>query len=80
MRCRSLLLVTVFVVLLAGAAYGEVQVFFSPQGGCAQPLIRLAHSARTYLDAACYTLSLNPIADELIRAKKPPESDKRAER
>ena len=70
MRCRSLLFVTVLVVLLAGAAYGEVQVFFSPQGGCDQALIRLARSAQMYLDAACYTFSLDPVADELIPAKE----------
>jgi len=66
MRCRSLLFVTVLVVLLAGAAYGEVQVFFSPQGGCAQALIRLARSAQMYLDAACCRFSLDTVADELI--------------
>jgi phosphatidylserine/phosphatidylglycerophosphate/cardiolipin synthase-like enzyme len=70
MRYRSLLFVTVLVVLLAGAAYGEVQVFFSPQGGCDQALVSLARSAEMYLDAACYTFSLDPVADELIAAKK----------
>ena len=69
MRCRSLLFVTVLVVLLAGSAYGEVQVF-SPQGGCDQSLIRPARSAQTYFDAARYTFPLDPIADELIAAKE----------
>ena len=61
MRCRSLPFVTVLVVLLAGAAYGEVQVFFSPKGGCAQPLIRPARSDQMYLDGACFTFSLAPL-------------------
>jgi hypothetical protein len=56
MRCRSLLFVTVLVVLLAGTAYGELQVFFSPQGGCDHPLIRFARSAQMYLGAGCSSL------------------------
>jgi phosphatidylserine/phosphatidylglycerophosphate/cardiolipin synthase-like enzyme len=70
MRCRFLLLVLVLVGLVAGTAYGGISVFFSPHGGCDQAIILLARSAQMYLDAACYTFSLDSVADELIPAKK----------
>lgn len=69
MRCRFLLVVTLVVALFAGSAYGGISVFFSPHGGCDQAIIQLARSAHTHLDAACYTFSLDSIADELIAAK-----------
>jgi phosphatidylserine/phosphatidylglycerophosphate/cardiolipin synthase-like enzyme len=61
----------VLLVLLATAATGlraEVQVFFSPRGGADEALTSLARSARMYLDAACYTFSLESVANELVAA------------
>jgi phosphatidylserine/phosphatidylglycerophosphate/cardiolipin synthase-like enzyme len=58
------------VALLApGTAFSEVKVYFSPNGGCDRALIQLARAAQMYLDAACYTFSLDSIADELMAAK-----------
>ena len=62
MGVRFLLLVTVVVALLAGAASGDVRVYLAPQGGCDQALIRLARSAQTYLDAACLVVVIAPAA------------------
>ena len=70
---RRVLCSLVLLVLLATAATGlraEVQVFFSPRGGAEEALISLARSARMYLDAACYTFSLESVADELVAAQK----------
>jgi len=68
---RRVLCGLVLLVLLATAATGlraEVQVFFSPRGGADEALTSLARSARMYLDAACYTFSLESVADELVAA------------
>lgn len=68
MRPRFLLVALMFAVV--GVASAEVSVLFSPHGGCDQALVLLARSAQMYLDAACYTFSLDPVADELIAAKR----------
>ena len=71
MRRRSLVgFLLVALLLPSAAAWAEVKVFFSPQGGCDRALIELAHTSRTYLYAACYTFSLDSVADELIAAKR----------
>jgi len=71
MRYRFLFLVVVLVGLVASTAYGGISVFFSPHGGCDQALIQLAHSAHIYLDAACYTFTLDTVVgDELIAAEE----------
>jgi len=65
------MIVIVAVCLVATAATGlraEVQVFFSPRGGADEALTSLVRSARMYLDAACYTFSLESVADELAAA------------
>lgn len=70
---RRVLCRLVLLVLLATAAMGaraDVQVFFSPRGGAEGALTNLARSARMYLDAACYTFSLESVADELVAAQK----------
>jgi len=70
MRRRFLLVALVLVVLCASVAAAGVNVLFSPHGGCDQALGLLARSAQMYVDAACYTFSLDPVADELITAKQ----------
>jgi phosphatidylserine/phosphatidylglycerophosphate/cardiolipin synthase-like enzyme len=69
MRVRALVVLLLFSLLCNGLAWAKVEVYFSPHGGCDQAIIQLARSARMYLDAACYTFSLDSIADELIAAK-----------
>lgn len=52
------------------AAAAEVEVRFSPYGGCDKALIQLAQSAEMYLDAASHSFGLAALADELIAAKR----------
>jgi phosphatidylserine/phosphatidylglycerophosphate/cardiolipin synthase-like enzyme len=57
-------------LLISTAAIARVDVLFSPGGGCDRAVARLAHASQTYLDAACYTFTLDAVADELIAAKR----------
>jgi phosphatidylserine/phosphatidylglycerophosphate/cardiolipin synthase-like enzyme len=71
MRRRNLVALVVRALLLpSAAAWAEVKVFFSPQGGCDRALVQVAQASRMYLYAACYTFSLDSVADELIAAKQ----------
>jgi len=54
----------------AGAARAEISIYFSPNGGCDQAVVEVAVTARTYLHAACYTFTLDSIAQALIKAKE----------
>jgi len=60
----------VALILPTAAAWTEVKVFFSPQGGCDRALVELAQASRMYLYAACYTFSVDWVADELIAAER----------
>jgi len=68
-RVRVWLLV-MFALALPVGSWAEVRVYFSPRGGCDQALVNLAHSATKYVDAACYTFTLDSIADQLMAAKQ----------
>ncbi len=70
MRLRTLVVLLLFPLLCNGPAWAKVEVYFSPNGGCDQAVIQLAGKAQSYLDAACYTFTLNTIADQLVAAKQ----------
>jgi len=62
-------LVCLLLLVATSGALARVDVFFSPRGGCDTAIAHLADSAAMYLDAACYTFTLDAIADSLIRAQ-----------
>jgi phosphatidylserine/phosphatidylglycerophosphate/cardiolipin synthase-like enzyme len=70
MKLRTLAVLLVLSLLCNGLAWAEVRIYFSPNGGCDQAVVQLAGRAQSYLDAACYTFTLNSIADQLLAAKR----------
>ena len=50
-------------------SFAEIKVFFSPQGGIAEEIIKQIDNAQEYIDIAIYSFSYEPIAEAIIRAK-----------
>jgi len=48
----------------------SVQVYFSPEGGCEQAVIRTINSAKKTIDVAIYSFTSRKIAQSLVAAKK----------
>jgi len=70
MRKRLAPLAVVPLFLIAGAACAEVRVYFSPQDRCEKMLTEVARGAHDHLEAACYSLTLDSIANELVAANR----------
>jgi len=70
MHTRAAILLLLSCLVGAPAALAEVEVRFSPYGGCDREILRLAQNAQKQLDAACHSLTLAPVADALIAAKQ----------
>lgn len=51
-------------------ASNSVQVYFSPEGGCEQAVIRTINSAKKTIDVAIYSFTSRKIAQSLVAAKK----------
>ncbi|GAI44901.1 unnamed protein product, partial [marine sediment metagenome] len=50
-------------------SFAEIKVFFSPQGGIAEEIIKQIDNAQEYIDIAIYSFTYEPIAEAIIRAK-----------
>ncbi len=50
-------------------SFAEVRIFFSPEGGIAEEIIRQIDNAQEYIDIAIYSFTYEPIAGAIIRAK-----------
>jgi len=61
--------ILVLVLLAYTASYAEIKVFFSPDGGAAEEIIRQIENAESYIDIAMYSFTYEPIAEAVIRAK-----------
>ena len=52
------------------SSYAEIRIFFSPEGGIAEEIIKQIDSAQEYIDIAIYSLTYESIAEAIIRAEK----------
>ena len=50
-------------------SFAEIRIFFSPEGGIAEEIIRQIDNAQEYIDIAIYSFTYEPIAGAIIRAK-----------
>jgi len=50
-------------------SFAEIKVFFSPNGGIAEEIIKQIDNAQEYIDIAIYSFTYEPIAGAMIRAK-----------
>ena len=48
----------------------EIKVFFSPEGGIAEEIIKQINNAQEYIDIAIYSFTYEPIAKAIVRAEK----------
>lgn len=60
----------ILIVLLAALpAFGDIKVYFSPDGGCQDAVISEISKAKRSIDVAMYNLTSREIAKELVSAK-----------
>ena len=50
-------------------SFAEIRIFFSPEGGIAEEIIRQIDNAQEYIDIAIYSFTYQPVAEAIIRAK-----------
>jgi len=60
---------TVTIFLLSTIAYADTQVYFSPNGGCQNAIIKEIGNAKKTIDIAMYYLTSREIAQELVKSK-----------
>ncbi len=61
---------TAIVCLYFSLAFGDVRVFFSPNGGCTDAVIYEINRARKSIDVAMYAFTSRPIARALVDAHR----------
>lgn len=69
MNYKKALLSSSMLLLLNYPALAEIEVYFSPNGGCANAIIKEIKKAQSTIDIMMYSLSSRHIANELIKAK-----------
>ncbi|MCD6363822.1 MAG: phospholipase D family protein [Synergistetes bacterium] len=66
---RAFLIVVILSLLFCGAANSLViEVYFSPNGGCADRIVSLLDSAKSFIDVAMFSFTSRELARALIRA------------
>lgn len=66
----SLPLLSFFLVILCFSTVYTLDVYFSPNGGCQERIIREIDKAQNYINIAMYSFTARPIAQALVRARK----------
>ena len=61
--------VLMLFLFLSGAAFSETRVFFSPNGGCTDAIVKAISQSQKTIDIMMYSFSSRPIAQELVLAK-----------
>jgi len=63
------ILISALFLFSYGSSFAEIRVFFSPEGGVAEEIIKQIDNAESYIDIAMYSFTYEPIAEAIIRAK-----------
>lgn len=66
---KSLVLVCALLALATAAHSADVQVYFSPQGGCTAAIVREINQAQSEIDFQAYTFTSSPISRALEAAE-----------
>jgi phosphatidylserine/phosphatidylglycerophosphate/cardiolipin synthase-like enzyme len=76
---RTTTLVAAVVLGLLGVVYGlvqrttvapgDVEVYFSPRGGCQEAIVSAIDAARSVVHVQAYSFTSSPIAEALLRAR-----------
>lgn len=70
---KKRVLIGIIGVLFAwagGWAEPTIKIYFSPQGGCQEAIIREIDQAKKTIDVAMYYFTSKPLAEALIRAER----------
>lgn len=51
-------------------AFAEIQVYFSPNGGCTDAIVSELQKANKTIDIMVYSFTSRPIAQEIVKAKE----------
>ena len=68
---KILILTFIFALFLFsyGSSFAEIKIFFSPNRGIAEEIIKQIDNAQEYIDIAMYSFTSEPIAEAVVRAK-----------
>lgn len=58
------------LVFLCLPCFAEIRIFFSPNGGATKEIAMQIDKAKNHIDIAIYSLTSEPIAEAIIRAKE----------
>lgn len=62
--------ISVLILLLFSfPSLAEIKIFFSPDGGIREEIIRQIDTSQEYIDIAIYSFTSEPIAEAIVRAK-----------
>lgn len=69
---KKVILAGILILLFSfsGAAFSETKIFFSPNGGCTDIIVKAVSQAQKTIDIMMYSFSSRPIAQELVKAKE----------
>ena len=61
---KKVILAGIFILIFSfsGAAFSETKVFFSPNGGCTDAIVKAISQAQKTIDIMMYSFSSRPIA------------------
>ena len=68
-RMRNILLSLLLVITIHATA-ADIQVYFSPDGGCTEAVVRELGKAKSTVLVQAYSFTSAPIAKALVEAKK----------
>ncbi len=69
-RALASIFALTLLFLFISPIYAEIKIFFSPNGGATEEIIKQIDNAESYIDIAMYSFTSEPIAEAIIRAKE----------
>jgi phosphatidylserine/phosphatidylglycerophosphate/cardiolipin synthase-like enzyme len=67
---KNLIVITIIFIAVPGFSGTATEVYFSPNGGCQEVIIKKIKSATDTIDIAMYYFTSVPIAEALAKAEK----------
>jgi len=66
---QKLIASALILLVFSLPSLAEIKIFFSPNGGIADEIIKQIDASQKYIDIAMYSFTSQPIAEAIIRAK-----------
>jgi len=68
-RLKKLIPVALIFLLFSLPSLAEIKIFFSPNGGIKEEIIKQIDNAESHIDISMYSFTSEPIAEALVQAK-----------